>query len=74
MFPSSTIARELVQSLAKVIFLLRHSVKLRRCLLCGDVAACREMAYVLFVVQTESLHNRLSVCTTVILMYVPCIL
>ena len=53
MFRFSAILRELVQSLAKVIFLLKHSVKLRRCILCGDVAACREMVYVLFVV----LHN-----------------
>ena len=52
MFRSSTIFRELVQSLAKVTLLLKHSVKLRRCILCGDVAACREMACVLFVVQT----------------------
>jgi hypothetical protein len=51
MFRSSTILRELVQSLAKVIFLLKHSVKLRRRMLCGDVAAC-EMACVLFVVQS----------------------
>ena len=48
----STILRELVQSLAKVTLLLKHSVKLRRCILCGDVAACCETAYVLFVVQT----------------------
>ena len=54
MFRSSTILRELVQSLAKVTLLLKHSVKLRRCILCGDVAACREMACVLFVVQTAS--------------------
>jgi hypothetical protein len=54
MFRSSTILRELVQSLAKVTFLLEHSVKLRRCILCGDVAACREMACVLFVVQTDT--------------------
>ena len=40
MFRSSTIIRELVQSLAKIIFLLKHSVKLRRYILCGDVAAC----------------------------------
>ena len=52
MFRSSTILRELVQSLVKVTLLLKHSVKLRHCILCGDVAACREMAYVLFVVQT----------------------
>ena len=40
MFRSSTIIRELVRSLAKVIFMLKHSVKLRRYILCGDVAAC----------------------------------
>ena len=51
MFRSSTILRELVQSLAKVTLLLKYSVKLRRCILCGDVAACREMTCVLFVVQ-----------------------
>ena len=50
MFRSSAILRELVQSLVKVTLLLKHSVKLRRCILCGDVAACREMACVLFVV------------------------
>ena len=50
MFWSLTILRELVQSLAKVTLLLKHSVKLRRCILCGDVTACREMACVLFVV------------------------
>jgi hypothetical protein len=57
MFQSSTNLRDLVQNLAKVTLLLRHSVKLRRYILCGDVAACREMACVLFVVQT-------TVCTT----------
>ena len=56
MFRYSTIFRELVQSLAKVIFLLKHSVELCR-ILCGDVAACRETACVLFVVPT-------AVCTT----------
>jgi len=35
MFRSSTILRELVQILAKVTLLLKHSVKLRRCILCG---------------------------------------
>ena len=54
MFRSSTILRELVLSLAKVTLLLKHSVKLRRRILCGDVVACREMACVLFVVQTQS--------------------
>ena len=52
MFRSSTILKELVQSLAKVTLLLKHSGQLRRCILCGDVAAYREMACVLFVVQT----------------------
>jgi hypothetical protein len=52
MFRSSTILRELVQNLAKVTLLLKHSVKLSSCILCGDVAACHEMACVLFVVQT----------------------
>jgi len=46
MFRSSTFLRELVQRLAKVTLLLKHSVKLRRCTMRGDVAACREMACV----------------------------
>ena len=54
MFRPSTILRELVQGLAKVIFPLKQSVKLRRCILCGDVAACREMACVLFIVQNDT--------------------
>jgi len=40
MFRSSTIIRELALNLAKVIFTLEHSVKLRRYLLCSCVAAC----------------------------------
>ena len=40
MFRSSTIIRELALNLAKVIFMLKHSVKLCRYLLCGCVAAC----------------------------------
>ena len=39
MFRSSTIIREPALNLAKVIFMLKHSVKLRRYLLCGCVAA-----------------------------------
>ena len=61
MFRSSTILRELVLSLTKVIFLLKHSVKLRRCILCGDVAACHGKACVLFVVQIDI---AVSVCTS----------
>ena len=40
MFRSTTIIRELALNLAKVIFMLKHSVKLRRYMLFGDVAAC----------------------------------
>ena len=40
MFQSSAIIRELALNLAKVIFILKHSVKLRGYLLCGCVAAC----------------------------------
>ena len=52
MFRSSTILGGLVQSLAKVTLLLKHSVKLRRLILCGDVAACHGTTCVLFVVQS----------------------
>jgi hypothetical protein len=54
MFRSATILRELVQSLAKVVFLLKHSVNLCCCIMCRDVAACREMERVLFVVQIHT--------------------
>jgi hypothetical protein len=49
MFRSSTIIREPALNLAKVtsIFILKHSVKLRRYLLWGCVAACYGMACVL---------------------------
>ena len=40
MFRSSTIIRELALCLTKVIFTLKHSVKLGLYLLCGCVAAC----------------------------------
>ena len=40
MFCSLIVTRELALNLAKVIFMLKHSVKLRRYLLCGCVAAC----------------------------------
>ena len=39
MFRSTTIITELVLNLAKVIFMLKHSVKLCRYVLFGDVAA-----------------------------------
>ena len=46
MFRSSTNIREKALNLAKVIFMLKPSVKLRRYLLCGCVAACHGMACV----------------------------
>jgi hypothetical protein len=52
MFRSTTIIRELVLNLAKVIFMLKHSVKLRRYMLFGDVAACHTAACVLCAVHT----------------------
>ena len=45
MFQSMTIIRELALNLAKVIFMLKHSVKLRHYMLFGDVAACHRVAY-----------------------------
>ena len=44
MFRSTTIIRELVQSMAKVIFMLKHSAKLCRYMLFGDVVACHKAA------------------------------
>jgi len=40
MFRSTTIIRELVLHLAKVTLMLKQTVKLRRYVLCGDVATC----------------------------------
>ena len=50
--PSSESSR---LSLAKVILILKHSVRLRRKLLCGGVAACPSMVCVLCAVQSETL-------------------
>jgi len=55
MFRSMTIIRELVQHLAKVI--LKHTVKLRRYILCADVAACHRLACVMCAVQLHSTHH-----------------
>jgi hypothetical protein len=52
MFRSSTIIRELVLSLAKVM--LEHSVKLCPYRLCGGVAACLGVVCVLCAVQNET--------------------
>ena len=42
---------------AKVIFVLKHSVKLRRYLLCDCVAACHGMAHVFYAVQNATVHS-----------------
>jgi hypothetical protein len=51
MFRSTTVFMELVLNLAKVISILNHSVKLRRYMLLGDVAACHRAECVLCAVQ-----------------------
>ena len=57
MFRSTTIIRELVLNLAEVIFMLKHSVKLRRYMLFGDVAACHRTACVLCAVLCTAHNN-----------------
>ena len=62
MFRSSTIIREPTLNLAKVTFMLKHSMELRRYLLCGCVATGHGMAHVLYAVQNATrsriLHSR----------------
>jgi hypothetical protein len=55
MFRSMTIIRGLALSLTKVIFMLKHSIKLHCYVLCGGVAACPGIACVLCAVQNETL-------------------
>ena len=55
MFRSSTIIGEPALTLAEVVFMFKHSVKLRRHLLCGCVAACHGMARVLYAVQNKKI-------------------
>jgi hypothetical protein len=45
MFRSSAIIRDLVLNLAKVIFMLKHSVKLSRCMLFGDMLTHHQITY-----------------------------
>ena len=58
MFRSTTTIRELVLNLAKVIFMLKHSVKLRRYMLFGGVAACHRTTCV-FCAPDDGRRNRL---------------
>jgi hypothetical protein len=73
MFRSTTIIWELVLNLAKVILMLKHSVKLRCYMLFGDVAACHRAAYVLCTVHithtplccvhsTQHTHHSVTCC------------
>jgi hypothetical protein len=45
MFRSTTIIRELVLKLVKVIFMLKHSVKLRHYMLFGDMLPYHQITY-----------------------------
>jgi hypothetical protein len=60
MFRSTTIIRELVLNLAKVVFILKDSVKLRRYILCGGVAACHRAECVLCAVQNATAQHAIS--------------
>ena len=58
MFRSSTIIRELALNLPKFIFMLKHSVKLRRYLLCGELyiyqnARCNNKNYTKYILKNE---------------------
>ena len=48
-------------SLAKVILILKYSVRLHRNLLCGGVAGCPGMARVLCAVQSETKTRKKSI-------------
>ena len=56
MFRSTTIIRELVLHLAKVTLMLKHLVKLRRYVLCGDVAVCHRAVSVFWAVHDMLSH------------------
>ena len=55
MFRASTIIMELALNLAKVIFILKYSVKLRRYLLCRCVAECHVLCFFLCCAECDSL-------------------
>jgi hypothetical protein len=76
MFRSTTIIRELVMNLTKAIFtcMLKHSVKLRRYMLFGDVAACHRAACVLCAVQTVTVTVCVVCCADCVCHSVCCVL
>ena len=57
MFRSATIIRELVLNLVKVIFMLKHSAKLRRYMLFGDVAERCVCVCVLYAVHSTAYNT-----------------
>ena len=57
LFRFSTIIRELVLNLSKVIFTSKHSVKLHSYLLCGCVAACHGMTCVTHAIIIYIINN-----------------
>ena len=62
MFRSTAIIRELVLNLAKVIFMLKHSVKWRIYMLFGDLAACHIAACVLCALQNAQHTTQTPLC------------
>ena len=72
MFRSTTIIRELVLNLAEVIFMLKNSVKLRRYMLFGDVAACHRAVCVFCAVQStaQNTHGRRPKHVGLLFMYI----
>ena len=54
MFRSMNIIRKFALNLAKFLFMLKHSVKLRRYMLFGDVASCHRAACLLCAVQQKT--------------------
>ena len=65
MFRSTTIIRELSLNLTKVIFMLKHSVKLRRYMLFDDVVACHRAACVLCAAQVSSIQSAIAILSSV---------
>jgi hypothetical protein len=61
MFRSTTVIRELVLNLAKIIFMLKHSVKLC-CMLFGDVSAYHRAACVLCAVYSAQHTTHTQLC------------
>ena len=66
MFWSSIIIRELALNLAKVIFILKHYVKLRRYLLCGCVAVQSRILHSMQHTQGDTKERELLKCVVAV--------